>query len=126
MKPDQEDTAACRYDGCCSSSDLLRGHPFMTSTKIRFLTPPPVHMGRTPSPLWTSTHGRYEIHIALLKRLVQLPPGPKAKIRLYDCNLSKTVLLVSYITNLYRQKISTLYSVQRRNSGKKRCRLLCM
>src|SRR6218665_1949458 len=43
-----------------------RGHPFMTSTKITFLTPLPlstcVHMGRTPSPLWTSTHGRHEIH----------------------------------------------------------------
>jgi len=26
--------------------------------------------------------------------------GPKAEIRLHDCNLSKTVLLVVYITNL--------------------------
>src|SRR6218665_832057 len=32
---------------------------------------------------------------------------PKAKIRLYDFNLFKTVLLVIYITNLYRRKIST-------------------
>ena len=38
-----------------------------------------VHMGRTPlPPLWTSTHGRHEIHI-----------GPKAEIRPYDSNLFK-------------------------------------
>src|SRR6218665_962706 len=54
----------------------LWGHPFMTSTKkITFLTPLPlstcVHMGRTPSPLWTSTHGRHEIHTVLLKWLVR-------------------------------------------------------
>jgi len=30
-----------------------------------------VQMNQTPSPLWTSTCGRHEIHIALLKRLVQ-------------------------------------------------------
>src|SRR6218665_4188040 len=61
--------------------------------KIGFLTPPPlstcVHMGGTPSPLWTSTRGRHEIHTALLKWLVQRPTGPKAEIRLYDSNLSK-------------------------------------
>ena len=44
----------------------LRGHPFMTFTKIWFLTP---HLSRTPFPLWTSTCGRHETHIALLKRL---------------------------------------------------------
>ena len=78
-----------------------------------------IHMGQTrPSPLWTSTRGRHEKHTALLKRLVQWPSGPKAEIRLYDCNLFKTVLLVIYTTNLYRRKISTFYSVQRRNSGK--------
>src|SRR6218665_2542305 len=41
--------------------------------KITFLTLPLstcVHMGRTP-PLWTSTHGRHEIHTTLLKWLVQ-------------------------------------------------------
>src|SRR6218665_476621 len=48
-----------------------------------------------------------------------LPSGPKAEIRLYDCNLFKTVLLVIYITNLYRRKFSTFYSIERRNSGKK-------
>jgi len=38
----------------------------MTSTKNQvFDPPPPVHMGRTPSPLWTSTRGRHEIHTAL-------------------------------------------------------------
>ena len=46
--------------------------------------PPPlstyVHMGRTPSPLWTSTHRQHEIHTALLKRLVQWPTGPKADV----------------------------------------------
>src|SRR6218665_2342901 len=42
-----------------------------------------------PSPLWTSTHGRHEIHTALLKWLVQCPTGPKAEIRLYDSNLFK-------------------------------------
>ena len=68
-------------------------------------------------PLWTSTSGRHDIHIALLKRLVQLPSGPKAEIQLYDCILFKTVIL---ITNLYRRKISTFYSVKRRNSGKKK------
>ena len=104
----------------------IRGHPFMTSTKNCVLTPTPpfhtcVHMSRTLSPLWMSTCGRHEIHIALLKQLVQWPSGHKAEIRLYDCNLFKTVglLLVIYITNLYRRKISTFYSVQRQNSGKK-------
>ena len=42
-----------------------------------------------PLPLWTSTHGRHEIHTALLKWLVQWPTGPKAEIRLYDYNLFK-------------------------------------
>ena len=89
--------------------------------KVRFLTPllcP--HASTWAGPLlWMSTCGRHKIHIALLKRLVQLPSGHKTEIRLYDCNLFKTVLLVIYITNLYRRKISTFYSVQRRNSGKK-------
>ena len=71
-----------------------------------------------PSPLWTSTCGWHEIHTALLKRLEQRTSGPKAEIRLYDCNLFKTILLVIYITNLYRRQISTFYSVKRRNSGK--------
>ena len=75
-------------------------------------------MSQTPSPLWKSTCGRHKIHIAVLKQLVQWPSGPKAEIRLYDCNLFKTVLLIIFITNLYRRKISIFYSVQRRNSGK--------
>ena len=54
-----------------------------------FDPPAPVHMGRFPSPLWTSTHGRREIHTALLKWLVCWPTGPKAEIRLYDSNLFK-------------------------------------
>jgi len=88
--------------------------------KIGFLTPSPVHMhSHEPDPLWTSTCGRHEIHIALLKRLVQWPSGPKAEIRTYGCNLFTTVLLIFFITNLYRRKIFTFYSGQRRNSGKK-------
>jgi len=98
----------------------FRGHPFMTSKKNSDIDPlHPVHMSRTPPPLWTSSFGRHEIHIALLKRLVQWTSGPKAEIRLYDCNLFKTVLVVIYITNLYRRKVSTFYSAERRNSGKR-------
>ena len=75
--------------------------------KIRCLTPPPLltcaHVNwDPPSPLWTPTCVRHEIHIALLK--LQRPSGPKAEIRLYDCNLFKTVLLVIFITTLYRRK----------------------
>ena len=51
--------------------------------------------------LWTSTCCRHEIHIALLKQLVQWPSWPKVDIWLYDCNLFKTVLLVIYNYNLY-------------------------
>src|SRR6218665_2285153 len=62
----------------------LRGHPFMTSKKIRFLTSPLplstcVHMSRTPPP-WTSTGGRHKIHIALLKRLAQ-STSPDLKLK---------------------------------------------
>ena len=109
----------------------VRGHPFMTSTKNSGFWIPllPVHMRphkSDPLPLWKSTWGRHEIHIALLKRLVQWSSGPKAKIRLYGCNLFKTVLWVIYTTNLYHRKFSTFYSVERRNSGLKRHQLLCM
>jgi len=94
----------------------IRGHPFMTSTKNQVLDPPPsTWAGPPPSPLvdvhmWSMWCGRREIHVALLKQPVQWPSGLKAEIRLYDCNLFKTVLLVIYITNLYRWKISTFYS----------------
>ena len=98
-------------DHTCTSADRI----FLRSNIIH----PPVHMSRTPSPLWTSTCGQHKMHIALSKWLVQWPSGPKAEIRLYDCNIFKAVLLVIYITNLYCQKISTFYSIQRRNSGKK-------
>ena len=96
----------------------------MTSTKNQVFDPPlPCSHESTwagpLSPLWTYTRGRHEKHTALLKQLVQWPPGPKAEIWLCDCNLIKTVLLVIYITNLHRPKMSTFYSVQRRNSGKK-------
>ena len=49
----------------------------------------PVHMGRTPAPLWISTRGQHEIYTALLKWLVQWPTGPKSEIQLYDSNLFK-------------------------------------
>ena len=59
--------------------------------KITFLIPSPCPHASTwaDPPLWTSTHGRHEIRTALLKWLVQWPTGPKAEIRLYDCNLFK-------------------------------------
>ena len=76
--------------------------------KTEFLIP--------PTPLSTCVDMK---HIALLKRLVQWPSGPKAEIRLCDCNLFKTVLLIISITNLYRRKMLTFYSILRRNSGKK-------
>src|SRR6218665_3661773 len=45
---------------------LLWGYPFVTSTKNQVFDPhPPVHMrphGPDPSPLWTSTLNRHEIH----------------------------------------------------------------
>ena len=91
-----------------SQYNKIRGHPFMTSTKNLIFDPPPsVHMRPQepdPSTLWTATCGRHEIHIALLKRLVQWPSGPKAEIRFYDCNLFKTVLLIIFITSLYHRK----------------------
>ena len=67
----------------------------MTPKKNQVFDPlPPVHMrphepDPLPSPLWTPTRGRHEIHTALLKWLVQWPTGPKAEIRLYDSNLFK-------------------------------------
>ena len=105
---------------CCWSCNLEEVPCGMTSKgssiyeahkKIRFLTSLlPVHMSRTPSPLRTSTCGRHEIHIALLKLLVQWPSRPEAEIRLYDCNLFKTALLIIYITNLYCQKFPLFIS----------------
>ena len=88
----------------------------MTSTKNHVYHPFPLVDGHMRS-TWNG-----EIHIGFLKRIVGLQwhsgPRPEAEIQLHDCNLSKTVLLVIYITNLYRRKMSTFYSVQRRNSGK--------
>ena len=71
--------------------ELLRGHPFMMSTKNQVFDPlPPLSTwAGPPPPLWTSTRGRHEIHTALLKWLVQWPTWPKAEIRLYDSNLFK-------------------------------------
>jgi len=90
--------------------------------KIRIFDPSPCPHASTwawcPSPLWTSTCRRHEIHITLSKQL--LPSGPKAKIRLwYHCNLFEPILLVVYIASLYCLKISTFYSIRRRNSGPK-------
>ena len=51
-------------------------------------------------------------------QLVQWLSGPKDEIWLqYDCNLFSSILLIIYISNFYWQKMSTFYSVQRRNSG---------
>ena len=79
---------------------VLRGYPFMTFTKKSgFWPPPPVHMGRTPSPLWTSTHGRHEIHTALLKWLVL------SWNDLLDLKLKFNCMILNYlnctISNLY-------------------------
>src|SRR6218665_407058 len=55
-------------------NEVPRGHPFMTSTRKSCFVYPSlatcVHMRSTPtpSPLWTSTCCRQEIHITLLKQ----------------------------------------------------------
>jgi len=98
----------------------VRGHPFMMSTKILdFCFDLPCPHEPDPPPLWTLTCGRHEIHIALLKRLVHWPSGPKAEIRLYHCNWFKTVLLIIFIINLCRRKFPHLFR-ERLNSGKKK------
>jgi len=95
-----------------SSWPVFWGHPFMTSRRKSGFDPLPlstcVHMSRTPT-LWTSTCVRHEMHIALLKRLVQWPTGHKAEIQLYDSNLFKTILFVIYITNSYREKFHFIF-----------------
>src|SRR6218665_1950330 len=64
-----------------------------STKKSGFWPPPPVHMRPhepgSPSPsLWTSTCGRHEnTHRSLETAIVQCPSGPKAEIRLYDCNV---------------------------------------
>ena len=102
----------------------LRDHLFMTSKKSGFW--PPLLSVHTrppeldPLPL-VDVHTRliWNTHRSLETAIdAHWPSGPKAEIRQHDCNLFKTVLLVIYITNLYPWKISTFYSVQRRNSGK--------
>ena len=103
----------------------LRGHQFMTSTKKSCFWPPSHLSTWARPPLWTSTCGRHEIHIALFKWLVQWPSRPKAEIWLYDCNLFKTVLSVIYITNLYHRKISTFFSPKTKFWLKKR-QIPCM
>ena len=42
-----------------------------------------------------------------------MTPGPIAETRLHDCNLFKTVLLVIYITYLYRRKFPLFIPVSR-------------
>src|SRR6218665_348151 len=64
----------------------FRGHPFMTYTKNQVFDPCP-HGPDIPPLLWTSICSQHEIHIAVLKWLVQWPSGPIDEIRLYDCNL---------------------------------------
>ena len=101
----------------CIKSNKLGSSIYDVHKKIMFLTPLPCPLASTWAilslcPLWTSTCDRHEMHITLLKWLVQWPSGPKAEIRIYDCNLFKTVLLVIYITNLYCRRIFTFYSIQ--------------
>jgi len=62
----------------------------MSTKKSGFLPPSLCPHEPNPLPLWTSTCGQHELHIDLLKRLVR-PSGPKAEIRLYDCDLFETV-----------------------------------
>src|SRR6218665_321037 len=63
--------------GAHSASDTAKGPSiYDVHKKITFLTPSPSvdmrpHGPDPPSPLWMSTHGRHEIHTALLKWLVQ-------------------------------------------------------
>src|SRR6218665_811319 len=114
---------------CCESSSSLRSIAqykgpsiYGIHKKIRFLTPSLCpHAPDSPPPLWTSTCGQHKLHIALLKRLVQRPSGPKAEIRRYDC----TVVLVIYITYLYHQKISTFIPSKDEILVKKIHQLLC-
>src|SRR6218665_4061913 len=98
IRKDQSDSVNDTFGTPCTPTSpnfhvrsSILDHPFMTSTKNRIFDPHlPLstcfHLSQTPSPLWTSTCGRHEIHIVLLKRLVQRPSGPKVEIRLYDCN----------------------------------------
>jgi len=83
--------------------------------KNQVFDPPPlstcVHMSQTPSRGRQHPIDMKYISLSVMKRLVQWPYGPKGEIQLFDCNLFKIVLLVIFITNLYRWKISTVYSV---------------
>ena len=92
--------------------------------KSRFSTPSPslsafVHMRLTPHPLWTSTLGRHEIHITLLKQLIQWLSDLKLK---FDNNTSVLYLKLCYclfillICILYWRKMSSIYFVRRWNS----------
>ena len=94
----------------CSTWHLqAQGSSIYDVQKAGFLTPSCPHASTWA--LWPSTSHRHEIHITLLKRLVQWPSEPKAEVRLwYHCNLFKTILLVSYINNFYWRKVSTFYS----------------
>ena len=68
----------------------------MTCTRKSGL-PPPLSAWDWP-PLRKSTCSQHEIHINLLKQLVQWPSRTKVEFPLYyDCNLFKTERLVIYI-----------------------------
>ena len=74
-------------------------------------------------PLWTSTCRRDEIHVNLLKQLVQWPSGPNAWteyfiVKLNYSEIESVILLLQIdITNLCWGKIFTVYSVQKQKSG---------
>jgi len=97
--------------------DVLKKSCFWPTSPCLHEPDPPSHPCGRPHAVDNSTWNTHR-SLKTASRL-QWSSRPKAEIRLYDCNLFKTVLLVIYITNLYCWKISTFYSVQRQNSGKK-------
>jgi len=94
-------------------------------TKCEYREGPSIYDVHKKSGFWLPSLPLVDVHmrstwkpIDVWKWLVQWPSRRIAEIRLYDCNLFKTVLLVIYITNLYHQK-NPRFSVQSRYSGKK-------
>ena len=84
---------------------LIKGHPFMTSTKNRIFDPPPppstcVHVGLTPPLLWTSTCRRDLNALVYIKtahndlpcpcsRIMDGPRNPKLKRHLINVSACK-------------------------------------
>ena len=89
--------------------------------KIGIIDPLPVHKHphELDPPVDVHKLSTWNTHNSLeTASRLQWPSGPKAEIRLwYHCNLFETIPLVTHTTSLYRQKISTFYSIQRQNFG---------